>query len=238
MTYRQLFVSTLLCLSACEELDAQAPDSTASVPQDLGGAMGSGGSPGIPRWIGPVSEESSRSFALCGQNNVGVTAASCSGAFCDDMSLYCQNLPAGMTTNATPGTWNPYISEESPNNSSFCGSPFAPTGVVDGIRATGSYSDNISIHCSPMTPPSTGYSIACGWTPFFSEENGGQLTFSSPNPANPSFQGPYFAVGVRCSGQFCDNLSFYVCGNVCTACTNNTQCGAGMHCGAGCCGTN
>jgi hypothetical protein len=78
-----------------------------------------------------------------------------------------------------------------------------------------------------------GYTPACSWQPYFSEETGTQ------NFSVSGLKGPFYATGVRCSGSNCDNMSYYVCGNSCLSCTSNAQCGAGTHCGPNnCCAVN
>jgi len=188
----------------------------------------------VNQWIGPVSEEAGRNIASCGQNDVGVGAARCVGSYCDDMSLFCSPLPSGVHSNAQAGSWSAFISEEGPNNVANCfgQSINQPTGVLDGIRATGKYADNVSIHCSPVTFPTSNYISACQWTPYFSEEQG-TSSFSIAG-----LQGPFFAAGVRCSGSFCDNMSYLVCGNACISCSVDAQCGSGNHCSSGCCAAN
>lgn len=105
----------------------------------------------VNTWIGPVSEEVGYNAATCAAN-VGVQQADCTGQYCDNNYLYCAALPAGRTTIGS-GFWTAYISEENPNNNIYCqtggvGTPV--NGIVDGIRATGQYSDNISLHCREM----------------------------------------------------------------------------------------
>ena len=166
--------------------------------------------------------------AVCEGNNVGVRGATCIGSYCEIHRIFCDTLPNGITSNQANAVWTGYISEEAPNNQVFCGTVGNVTGAMDGLRVTGWYSDNLSIHCAPITLPSSGYAMGCGWTPYFSEEQGGWASF----PVSP----PGFAAGIRCSGSFCDNVSYYVCRNVCAQCTSSAQCGTGACFPNGCCG--
>lgn len=152
----------------------------------------------VNTWIGPVSEEVGYNAATCAQANVGVQQADCTGQYCDNNYLYCAALPAGRTTIGS-GFWTAYISEKNPNNNIYCqtggvGTPI--NGIVDGIRATGQYSDNISLHCREMNQAP----VSCTWTGWFSEENSAM-----------NFGAGWYATGVKCSGQYCDNLSYYIC---------------------------
>lgn len=183
-------------------------------------------------WIGPISEEPPNNAMLC-DPPFAVTAATCGGAYCDNNYIFCwpvqQDL--GVLLNGAAGAWTPYISEEAPNNSVVCGSPGNITGFMDGMRATGSYSDNISIHCTPFLW-NPGVVLGCEWTPYFSEEVQGNVDLYN---AWTSYWKPKSVLaGVRCSGKYCDNVSYYQCHNVCTPCDSSAQCGAGF-CSNGCC---
>ena len=89
----------------------------------------------VEAWIGPVSEESSKSSRICADTGAMATAERCVGSYCDDMSLLCGTPPLGFASTGVDRGWTSYISEEGPNNNVFC-----PAGsVINGIRATGSY---------------------------------------------------------------------------------------------------
>jgi len=161
----------------------------------------------LDNWTPWVSEEPSLQFGTCGDEAAGATRAGCSGRYCDSMRLWCGALPAGFTRTSTNIWWSyPYVSEEQPAGVS------CPVGyVMDGLRATGSYSDNVSIRCSPTTFPPQG--VNCKWMPPFSEENGGTQWFDY-DPANYAVG---VAVAVKCAGSFCDNMSYYICEPRCTS---------------------
>ena len=97
-----------------------------------------------------------------------MTAARCAGSYCDDMSLTFETTPVGFLTNASAGFWTTYFSEEG-STSRYCspdGSGSGIYGIIDGIRATGSYGDNVAIHCAPAV---AGTFSNCQWTGWFSE---------------------------------------------------------------------
>lgn len=81
----------------------------------------------------------------------------------------------------------------------FCspsGTSSGINGIIDGLGASGSYSDNVRLHCATIV---SGHLANCQWTGSFSEEQGSK-----------DFGGK-FAVGVQCTGSFCDNLNYHVC---------------------------
>lgn len=151
-------------------------------------------------WLGPISDESWKNQGICGGNNVGITAAECVGRYCDDMYFDCENITAGRTY-STSGYWSAYFSDEG-QGTAYCqsgGQGSAVNGLITGVKASGSYSDNISVLCNTLVSPAV--LTGCHWTGWFSEEQG--LLEFGPGE---------FAAGARCSGSYCDNMSFYVCG--------------------------
>jgi len=56
--------------------------------------------------------------------------------------------------------------------------------------------DRLQLHCSPIT---AGHLINCHFAGSFSEERGA-LNF-----------GGAFAVGLQCTGAYCDNLNDFIC---------------------------
>ncbi len=161
----------------------------------------------LNNWTQWVSEEPTLYYGTCGTDAAGATRAGCSGSYCDNMRLWCGPLPQGFTR--IPGNfwWSPnWISEEAPNNSVGC-----PVGyVMDGLMASGSYSDNVRIRCSPTTFPPQG--VNCKWMPYFSEENGGTQYFDY----DVQSLAVGVAVAVQCGGSYCDNMSYYICEPRCT----------------------
>jgi hypothetical protein len=113
------------------------------------------------------------------------------------MYLTCAATPVGFGTNTSAGYWTRNFSDE--NAATFCspdGSGNNINAIADGIQASGSYADNISLHCAPIT---SGHLSNCQWSGWFSEEQGSK-----------DFGGK-FAVGAQCSGSYCDNMNYYVC---------------------------
>jgi hypothetical protein len=152
--------------------------------------------PNCPGEIGPISDEGSKNVVICGPDNMGVVNARCAGSYCDDMYLTCAATPAGTGVNAA-GYFTPYFSEENP--AMFCspsGTSSGINGIIDGLGASGSNSDNVRLHCATIV---SGHLANCQWSGSFSEEQGSK-----------DFGGK-FAVGVQCTGSFCDNLNYHVC---------------------------
>jgi hypothetical protein len=78
-----------------------------------------------------------RNFHVC-HNGAGiVTAITCKGKYCDNLSLRCQK-PDSSKHHLRACSWTPYFSEEG------SGSPFVPgtNRVIVGIECKGSYCDN------------------------------------------------------------------------------------------------
>lgn len=194
-----------LCVVACGEAQ---PDTTVEA------GVGSAEQGLVSQWIGPVSEEASKSSRTCPSDSSGqalsVNAARCVGSYCDDMSLGCMPLPGRFRALHNDGGsgWSDEISDEAPKNYVFCGwaagtssSPPTPSGYITGIAAAGRYADRIRVACTPLMDTHMG--TACRWTPYFSEEQGTQ-----------QFANDEIAMGVACKGSYCDQMSFYVCRDV------------------------
>jgi len=153
-------------------------------------------------WLGPISDEAAYNYRTFAQANVGATNGFCSGSYCDNNYIYGSPLPAGVYT----GTEHPtglFISEEAPNNASFCvDSAGYLSGVVTGLAASGGNSDNIELVCAPLSFGSGHGWNTCKWTNWFSEESGGYAT---------GWPAGYYATGLNCSGSRCDNMRYYIC---------------------------
>lgn len=169
-----------------------------------------------------ISEEAGRNSVICSGANASVSELDCRGSYCDDMLIACVDLTRsyhqhangtilsqsfiGYTTDQNNSYWTNYASDEAPNNLAICVTTVGGvlrTGLMDGIRASGRYSDNISIHCSPLIAPPNPPPLYCGWTAYFSEEqpNGGVLWDEQK------------IIGLRCRGSYCDEMSLLVCSN-------------------------
>jgi hypothetical protein len=153
--------------------------------------------PGCPPELGPISDEWWKYIGLCGSNNTGVTAARCVGDHCDDMYFTCTPTPGGSGASSPSQRWSGYFSDG--DAAKFCSPDWSSNnidGVIDGMQALGQDSDNLRVHCATLT---SGHLSNCQWSGWFSEEQGLK-----------SFSGK-FAVGVQCSGDYCDNMNYYVC---------------------------
>jgi len=168
-------------------------------------------------WTPSVSEETGPNGTTCGTDQVGATRAMCSGRYCDNMRLFCGALPHSFVKTATGNWWSAFVSEQG-GISANC-----PAGwIADGIRAQGSYAASVGIHCSPVSWPAQG--TRCKWMPYFSEEQGSQVFDVDAMSSTGAV-----AIGVRCSGDYCDNMSYLVCEPKCRtnadcfgACVNGT----------------
>jgi hypothetical protein len=190
-----------LLIAGCGDMDGSGSPGKDDSIETRTGAI-------VDGWTGWFSDApgSVQISGTCGWDSAAITAAACSGRYCDNMNLYCETLPAGFTPAPGELWWSPnYISDENPAGVS------CPSGyILHAIAVTGSYADNLKINCAPMTYPPQGSN--CKWMPFFSEEQGTQhfnYTVQSYAPA--------VADGVKCSGSYCDNLSFHVCEPRCTS---------------------
>ncbi|MCP4747481.1 MAG: hypothetical protein GY874_15260 [Desulfobacteraceae bacterium] len=135
-------------------------------------------------WTAYVSEEDSPAYCSDGYL---VGSADCSGEYCDNISLFCDQ--DGEYNSHGQSYWTQPFSEE--EGTGFCKFGY----FITGISCSGNYCDNISIECSDIGDWSN-----CYWTGSHSEEND-----------LGHFSAGYFAVGVKCSGDYCDNKSYYVC---------------------------
>jgi hypothetical protein len=161
----------------------------------------------LSQWTGWFSEEQVPPYydeQDCGGDPAVITAAACSGSYCDSMRLYCGPMPAGFTPKAGNHWGSGWFSEENPGQ--LCPQGF----VAEGLRASGSYSDNLQLFCKPVNFPPQG--VNCKWMPYFSEEQGTQYF-----DYDPYKYGPAVALGVICAGSYCDSMSFYVCEPKCTS---------------------
>jgi hypothetical protein len=100
------------------------------------------------------------------------------------------------------GYWTSLTSEERRPES-------CPSGyVVDALQATGSYSDNVGLHCGHIGRASSQQS----WSDNFSEEGSASRRCDTNQ----------FLVGIACAGRYCDNVSIQ-----CASLRNTT---AGSNC--------
>lgn len=138
-------------------------------------------------WIGPISDEYYRNFNSCGSTRA-VGGMQCMGRYCDNVYLFCKDLPAGVTLDLARRFRTSWFSEE---NTYWrdCGS----NAVITGLGCAKSYCDNMQLECTPLA---TGRRTGSVW---------GQSFFSEENPAQ-YFSGR-FAFKLYAKGKYSDNLS-------------------------------
>jgi hypothetical protein len=170
-------------------------------------------------WTRWVSEENGGPPAYCQQWNEGAVGAGCSGSYCDNVRLLCETFPYGITLDSSTNRWTGFFSEEESGLGSvtsagwyrYDGSTYEVChrsntgGIVQGIRCSGRYCDNISLECSVpvrwvngVRDPAT--MTNCSWSGWYSEEQGSK-----------DFGSNRYITGVKCSGRYCDNKQYYVC---------------------------
>ena len=158
-------------------------------------------SPGDPQafsFLAPHSEETPGT-SECPVGQV-VTGFACTGSYCDNVQIECHDYGGSVpaASNAFSGWFevgsSPGFASGVPNKQfHICGA----NEKMTGIDCRGSYCDDIRIECSPTTGLGTG---RCRWTGEYSEEHSSYLA-----PIGQAIQGVY------CSGQHCDNKSYFVC---------------------------
>jgi hypothetical protein len=194
-------LSSLLATVALSACVGTGDEASFSADPASEGEISSTSSAVVDSWIGPFSEEDGMNAGGCGTANVAVTRALCTGKYCDNISLYCEKVPAG--TSLAPGFGTPWISEESDEwgdrNVAYCEAPGTGTinGIMNGILIEGQYADDIALHCGRVK---TGTLTNCSWTGWTSEEDG-VLDFGNGR----------FAAGVACRGKYCDQMRYYTC---------------------------
>jgi hypothetical protein len=118
------------------------------------------------------------------------TQAQCSGSYCDNMRLNCQDSGAYRGGSY----WTPYFSDNGIPVFRLCD----PGYWMTGLACTGQYCDNLSLQCTYMSGISPKN---CFWSGWHSEENTGLLNF-----------GPgVYPTGAWCRGDYCDDIKYYLC---------------------------
>ncbi len=155
------------------------------------------------QWIPGISEEPGKNWNTCrvtGDPNTLPSRVSCFSDYCDEVSLFCGTPADGVYPNLTASIVEmPYVSEENGGPASRC----VPGTALIGLRATGSYSDNLSALCVPTTFNDAIWApkgVLMNWSPWESEEG---------NTPEYIGIGPEVPLGVRCRGSFCDDVSFF-----------------------------
>ncbi len=172
-----------------------------------------------PYWSVWVSEEHGGPRSTCTGSAMAARGFGSTGSSSDNVHLYCDSLPPGVVIDGRDFYWSKYFSEEpgeiethyslgwhpyEGDNYYVC-NPTGHSGVVTGIRCSGSRCDNISIECAVPTRFVDGkkYYVGaynCEWSGWLSDENGDFIwDYGS------------YITGVECAGRFCDNMRFYMC---------------------------
>ncbi len=114
-----------------------------------------------------------------------------------------------------------WISEEAPNNYTYCTSW---DEAMNGIQCSGSYCDSLRLACVTLPTTLFGDSSTDRFTSWFSEEDDGGIIVSegegfgtthllnerycnAPVPGQIDSFGPAVVAGWQCSGSYCDNQS-------------------------------
>ncbi len=194
-------------------------------------------------WTKWVSEEGGGPPAIC-SGGEAARGFDCRGGYCDDVRLYCDSLPFGISVPSY--TFTPFFSEEDSGIASVTSvgwyrydNSFSEVcyrsnaaGILTGIRCSGDNCDNISLECAIPQTNFEGVAepvdyASCYWTDEYSEED-------------PPFYASYgdFITGVECNGSRCDNKRYYVCTALPAANSCEGSCGGqargGCFCDAQC----
>jgi hypothetical protein len=184
-------------------------------------------------WTPWVSEEDGGPWAWCGPVDQAVSGFECNGDFCNNVRMRCETLPLGITVASY--NYPAQFSEENDgigtvssegwyrydNSYSHVCNYAGAAGILNGIRCDGNFCNNISLMCAtPMLNLDGGQQPAelgdCEWTDYYSEEDG---------PLSYEVGANRFITGVRCSGSFCNDKSFYVCSLLAPADSCLGECG-------------
>jgi hypothetical protein len=149
--------------------------------------------PGAAENLGPISEETPP--AICDSGSF-ISGIRCTGGYCDNIKIFCTRIADAALGH---GSWTAWFSEEEGRRE--C----PPSHLIAGLACQGSYCDNISLYCVEVT---NMRAESCRDTSFVSEERGGSLSFLERTEVASRI---LFAKSVRCSGRYCDNVSFNVC---------------------------
>ena len=136
-------------------------------------------------WTEPFSEEYP-GLGLCRQGYT-VTGISCSGRYCDNLSLRCSYQP---NFRADIG-WSRVFSEETPFE-------MDSRYHVSGVKCFNDYCDNKRLHYVQLNRPLQR--SGCYDTEWFSEENGPVVCEQG-----------YAVSGMQCDYDYCDNISLHCC---------------------------
>lgn len=142
-------------------------------------------------WTGHVSEETEPMYCPSGYALRGVR---CKGSYCDNKDLYCCPYMPRVDPDAH-FNWSLWISEESPNNSYY-----TKSGFLAGFECKHDYCNNVRMIV--LTTPNLRNFGQCSYRPYISEEEGRNQMICEVGS---------FVAGMRCSGDYCDNISLMCC---------------------------
>lgn len=182
-------LSLSLAASACGDMDELAAEEEEQIETRSSAIVSA------TPWF---SEEQSAVYCPQGTAMMGIR---CSGRFCDNVSMYCDDYP-GLTG---ASYWTTYFSEEG-SNYRAC----ANDEVVTGMQCAYRFCDRIRFRCT-RTTQSLG---SCAWSGQISEENSPLIGSSGR-----------FVQGISCRGSYCDNKQLLYCSQPRNAASCNGQCG-------------
>ncbi len=145
--------------------------------------------------LGPISEETAP--AECDPDSY-LSRIQCTGKYCDNIEIQCKKIG----NRPVHTEWTTWGSEEQGG----IGCP--PLHVVTGLACNGKYCDNISLRCTWFEHLSTCRNPVS--TVQISEENRNYVSVNENENFDKAGQ-EFFAVGITCSGRYCDNVGLEVC---------------------------
>lgn len=178
------------CQSETNKLRGEAADENLYVPYfDYGLSTGT---EVYTAWFSEEGNAQGNCPIENGSNQTLMIGLSCSGRYCDNLRMKCSWRDLVHVNAGTSEVG--WFSEE--HGLHTCP---AANYVITGLRCSGRYCDNLKLRCKQLSSLTLNYNN-CYETSWFSEEQGGREI-----PAGS------FAVGIRCSGRYCDNKKIQYC---------------------------
>jgi len=151
----------------------------------------------VTNWTNWFSEEWPRHVGVCNIESA-VSGINASGPYSDNLQLACKSFGAApWHLDHASSRWLSFFSEE-PYNARWC----MAGEVVTGVQASGSFSDNLALQCTPLKDSMDRLTRieGCHWLGPVSDETGPRTALNAE-----------WALGARCTGSYCDNVDLYVC---------------------------
>lgn len=167
-------------------------------------------------WSPYFSEESEPPQQWCSLASQAVDGVRCQGSYCDDVSIRCNDLPFGMTTQGH--NWEAQITNPdaiviagpagdyivSDENGHVCG---LGNGILTGLHCSGSHCEDLFLECATPVIEYEGSMVAadfvnCDWSTTYSEEDPWFAYGASANR---------WITGIQCYNSHCDDKSYRVC---------------------------